>query len=430
MDPLKAIRFRILKSDFIRNVALLTSGTIFAQALSFGVSPILSRIYVAEDFAAFTIYTQIVGIFSILSTLSYSEAIVVPKEENKARKLSNLAFSLSVLVPLLLFLFLPIVEKLIIYFAKIENTKHLYIFLIPISVFLNANRNIINSLFTRTKNFKGNSKNRVFESILGSLANIGLGYNGLASLGLILGNIVAQFSFNGLSLLSLKRNIRILDFFQTKIDKLTLSEYKSFPLLNSPILLTDLFLITAMSFSLSNLFGTYTLGLFAFTLKIIQTPLTLVSTSIGQVFFKRIADEVNQNGEYGLFFRKVFSQLLILSIVSIFALKIMGPNLFAIIFGESWREAGVYAGLISPFLFANFIYKCFYYIPIVANKQKTYFILNTFYSFSLVLGLFVGHYFFQDITKTFHLISFLAVGISCLILTWFYRLSKTKVVHK
>src|SRR5690606_18762412 len=82
-----------LRSDFVRSVSKLGSGTIVAQIIAFATIPLLTRTYSQEAFGLLAAFVAVVGIISSFATLKYDTAIVLPKDDKDAYallKLSNI----------------------------------------------------------------------------------------------------------------------------------------------------------------------------------------------------------------------------------------------------------------------------------------------------------------------------------------------------
>ena len=95
------------KSEFSRNVLTLMTGTTIAQAIPIAISPILTRIYTPEDFGVFALFIGVVGVISVIATLTYEQAIILPKYDKYAINI----FMLS----LILILFTSIFSFIIIF---------------------------------------------------------------------------------------------------------------------------------------------------------------------------------------------------------------------------------------------------------------------------------------------------------------------------
>ena len=75
---------RLREEGFFRNVALLAIGSASAQALSFLLTPVLSRLYGPDDFGLFGCFFALTGVISSVVTLQYSQALVLPEHDHEA----------------------------------------------------------------------------------------------------------------------------------------------------------------------------------------------------------------------------------------------------------------------------------------------------------------------------------------------------------
>ena len=84
------------KSDFVKNVITLVTGTALAQAIPLAVSPILTRIYSPEDFGILALFLGISSVFSVVVTGRYEFAITLPLKDEDARPILWLSCFLSI----------------------------------------------------------------------------------------------------------------------------------------------------------------------------------------------------------------------------------------------------------------------------------------------------------------------------------------------
>lgn len=144
-------------------------------------------------------------------------------------------------------------------------------------------------------------------------------------------NISAHISHFGFS--DLKRNA---------------SEYKKFPLFASWAALLNTGAVQMPVFMITKYFGSSITGLFSFTFKVISIPMTLVSSSISQVMFQKVAVMHNEKPELLFYFvLKMFLLLLVLSIPFVMTLTFWGVEIFSFVFGEQWALAGNFAAILS-----------------------------------------------------------------------------------
>jgi len=89
------VRF-IPKDHFLRSVTVLAGGTALGQGIVLVASPVLTRLYTSRDFGILAVFSSIIGILSIISTLRYEEAIPLPQGDADALNLC--ALSLGILL--------------------------------------------------------------------------------------------------------------------------------------------------------------------------------------------------------------------------------------------------------------------------------------------------------------------------------------------
>src|SRR5665648_504302 len=75
---------RIARSHFFRNVLVVMTGTVLAQAINLAFVPVLSRLYDPATYGVFGVYLAIVGIVSCVASLRYDTALMLPKDDADA----------------------------------------------------------------------------------------------------------------------------------------------------------------------------------------------------------------------------------------------------------------------------------------------------------------------------------------------------------
>ena len=81
-------------SEFTKSTLTLVIGTAIAQSIPFVLQPFLRRIYSPEDFGAISVFLSILAVISIVSSLRYEVAMLLPKEDEDAANI----FFLTVLI--------------------------------------------------------------------------------------------------------------------------------------------------------------------------------------------------------------------------------------------------------------------------------------------------------------------------------------------
>ena len=75
----------------------------------------------------------------------------------------------------------------------------------------------------------------------------------------------------------------------------------------------------------------------------------------------------------------------------IFAL--FGPDLFTLVFGEPWREAGAYARILSGAMLLRFCVGPVFYILTIMRKQRMQLIADSIGLLFLGIGIAAAHFY-------------------------------------
>jgi O-antigen/teichoic acid export membrane protein len=148
-----------------------------------------------------------------------------------------------------------------------------------------------------------------------------------------------------------------------------MKRYKKFPLIDSSSALLNTISWQLPTFLLAVFFSPAVVGFYALGFRILQFPMNLIGGAIAQVFFQRAA-EARSDGSLPILVENVFHILLIIGIFPILVITIIGPDIFAIVFGDAWAEAGLYAQILSIWVFVWFISSPLSTIRIILEKQE------------------------------------------------------------
>ena len=134
MENIKKIYHKFFKSSFAKSIALITGGTVFAQAMGILFSPIITRIYPPEQYGVLTTYTAVLGLIVIIASLSYQQAIPIAEDDEKAINVMALSVIILVIIVFAITLLIYIAEDFVLKILNSEDIKT-YKYLIPVGVF-------------------------------------------------------------------------------------------------------------------------------------------------------------------------------------------------------------------------------------------------------------------------------------------------------
>lgn len=385
---------KILKKGFVRNVVTLATGAAFAQIITIALSPLITRLYGPEAFGLLGTFNSLVIIVSTIAALTYPLAIVIPKEDSQAKTL----FKLSLLVGAILSIITTII---ILFFGKqisvVFNVENLfpYLFLIPFILFFSAGRQAAEQWLIRKKQFKITARISIIQSIVLNISKV---IGGLINpIGAVL-IFIATFGhafYMGMLMWSSKEAYTGRKVTRTNNYKKLITIAKSFsefPIYRSPQVLIAAITQSMPVLVLAATFGPIAAGFYTLSMTVLALPSQLIGKAVGDVFYPRIAEAVQNKENLNAILKKATISLGIVGMIPFGTIIVFGPSLFDIIFGGEWIKAGEYASWVSLWSYTLFISNPSIKALSVISAQKFYLlftILNILIrgSFLLVGGL-------------------------------------------
>ena len=374
-------------NDFAKNIITLMTGTTAAQIIPFAVSPVLTRLYSPDDFGVLALFFSICSILSVVAAGRYELSIVIPEKDDDAANI----VALSIFVLVVFALFLQIVFALFnsgIASLLGNESVSFWLYFVPLVVFMISLYNILRYFSIRIKDFKNVAVTRAVKSAAGAFIKLGLGFVGFTSGGLVTGEIVSHFFGNT----SLVRNVYRRKELFSGVNRAKMLEeakkYSDFPKFSLPGALSNSLSLNLNSFFLTSLFSLAVLGQYALVNKVVSVPLTLIGSSVSDAYFQRAAQERNQTGSAKNAFIQSAKYLSLIAVPVFFALFFFGEELFAFVFGESWRIAGSYAKILSFLVAVRLVAAPLSVTMSTFEKQKTSLVL-TLIQLVLMVGVFV-----------------------------------------
>jgi O-antigen/teichoic acid export membrane protein len=166
---------QITQSKFVRNVAIVATGTAGAQAITMAFAPFITRLYGPEAFGLLGVFMALVLMTAPIAALTYPIAIVLPKEDSDAKGLAWLSFyialGMSSFIAIILFFwgdgFLTLIGS---------QSILPYVMLLPLSMFFAAMLQIAEQWLIRKKHFKITAKVAVYKSFIVGTLQAGFGF--------------------------------------------------------------------------------------------------------------------------------------------------------------------------------------------------------------------------------------------------------------
>jgi lipopolysaccharide exporter len=342
--------------SFAGDVLKLVSGTAVAQLLGILASPILTRLYAPEAFGLLALFTSITSIVGVIACMRYELAIMLPESDEEAVNLLGVSLLFTTLLSLLT---VPLIwwgrDPLLRWLDAPELAR--YLWLTPPMVFFSGVFLALNYWNSRTKQFGRLSIARVSNSVATTSAQLGLGFTGFVSggslIGAMVGGKVLATAVLGGQIWRDDHGLFLRAIYQSELIPL-IKRYRKFPLYDTWSALLNSISWQLPTLMLSSYFSTAVVGYYALGYRILQLPMSFIGGAIGQVFFQRVS-EAQLRGELTLAVEQTFRRLVMIGLFPMLTLAFIGRDLFILLFGTDWAEAGVYTQILSVWAFLWFI---------------------------------------------------------------------------
>lgn len=367
------IKDRLLKSDIIRSVLVLMTGTVLAQLISYVALMVISRIYDQEDMGELGIYMRTVSFIAAVGTLRFEASLPLGKHQGHSFLIYKLSLRIAWVIisacalgGLIYFIFQPATLD-DLWFGVITLASGFFV------VFINLGTN----WSIRNKEFKKISRQRVVNSASGNSLRIIFGALGFGSVGLLLGTLVGYLVSSAWYI----RDFLHLDRFEykkysKKKQRALIKENKEFPLVNLPHVMLDVGRDMIVAYFITHFFAKDIFGLYYHAMVILVAPLSIIGTSIGQVLFNKCSELINNGVSTFPLVRRTLTVLFLLSIVPFSCIFFFGEEIFTFVFSAKWANSGYYSEIMALWLMMLFVVSPLSSLSLVLRRQKEFFFLS------------------------------------------------------
>ncbi len=403
------------------------TGTVLAQALGILVMPIVTRLFAPEAFGILAIFSSMTGIVGVIVCLRYELAIMLPESKEEAVNILGVSL-LSVII-------MTTLSALIVWFGsgKITSLLHApqlknYLWLVPLIIFFQGLSLALNYWNSRTKHFGRLSVAQIISSFTTQTAKLAAGFVGLVSGGVlivtfVLGSIVSTTVLGGQIWRDDKK--LFLDHIRWKPIGKGYARFRKFPLIDTWGALMNSISWQLPALMLSSFFSTAIVGYYALGLAVAQRPLGIISCALSQVFYQKACDEKNVKGNNGELVEKLMDALIFIGLLPTIVLAMVGEEVFTVIFGGRWIEAGRYAQILAPWIFFWFVSSPLAMLFSVYERQGSALSVHSLILVTRIISLYIGG-LYQNIYLALGLFSATGVIAYGFVAAWNIRLSRAK----
>lgn len=361
---------KIMDNVFVRNLMTLSFGSAVAQMIPFFATMVLSRLYSPAQMGEWGVFSSYASILAILGCLRYDGAIIRAKKEVDAYNIVSLSLALALLFTFVLYL----VAFLITWLDISVQLDTGAVFMLPLYVLVMLLIQILLNLSTYLRAYKLIATNSINRSLSQCAARIALGCVHINK-GMVIGSVIGAIT----SAYTLGHKLKVLSCIKLMDTKRMLEVAKEnldFPKYDLPSNLLNSISSHCPPILLAYYYQEQTVGLFSMAYTLLYIPMSLVGSSISQLFYKNASELHNRGESIAGLTKTLFMSLYLLGVLFMIFMVFTEGWLFGFLLGEKWIAAGRFACLLSPWLLTVTAFSPISPVFYIKKKQHVNMILN------------------------------------------------------
>jgi O-antigen/teichoic acid export membrane protein len=401
------------------------TGTVFAQAIGIVIMPIVTRLFVPEVFGIVAVFSSMTGIVGVIACLRYELAIMLPQSNEEAANILGVSLLSVIIITTLSALIIWFGSEKIIHLLHAPELKD-YLWLIPVTIFFQGIFLALNFWNSRTKHFGRLSVAQIISTLITQSTKLAAGFAGFVSGGVligtsVLGNIVATAVLGGQIWQNDKK--LFLDHIRWRVVGNGYVRFIKFPIIDTWGGLMNSISWQLPALMLSTFFSMSVVGYYALGLAVIKGPLGIISAALSQVFYQKACDEKNAKGNNGELVEKLMENMIFIGLLPTTVVAMVGEEIFTVIFGDSWFEAGRYTQILAPWIFFWFVSSPLSTLFSVYERQGAALSIHFVIFITRVISLYIGG-IYQNIYLALGLFSITGIAAYTFVAVWNIHLAQ------
>ena len=399
--------------EFNRNILKLISGSFVAQVIPLAAYPILTRLFLPEHFGSFATVMLFASFMAVIASGCYEHAILMTKSRLESAELLCyvLVRSLKINIFFLIVIWL-LSENLSVWLNNPSLNEQLL--LAPVIAFAGVIFSCHSEWLVKYKNYTTLSTNRVLQGLATVTFKLFMGINYMSSQAFTLGELFGRFfaSLVAIAVLLGKDHTSFTKVSRTGMLRLK-ARFSSFPKIMISDQLLNIFGGSMHVLFIGPVFGAEQLGFVALLFSACYLPITVITSSIKDVFRQQANTDYLETGTCRPLFRRLLIRVALIGFPIFTVGYFISPYIFAFVFGEPWRIVGSYAQIMMPMYYLNLVSMSFAGVLIFTQNISISLYWQIATTLSNAIALYIGCYVFGDLVvclfllATFRSISYL-----------------------
>ncbi len=376
------------KDEIWKDIAVMGSGTVFAQLINIISQPLLTRLFTPSMLGKYTAILSLATVIIPVASLKLDLLIISEQDDTEAQFITDTCVLVDIIVSATYFFIICIL--LLLPFESVFKKTGLLVLFVPLIVFTNGIRFIFISYNNRYKKYTIISKVAIIREFFRSIIQIFSGLFSFGVIGLIFGYMISP-------LMGLRLQMR--EYIAKRKERVHYSLHKFVEIITTkginqivylvPAQFINSFAVSLITLSITALFDADILGYYSMGVRILDIPLLFITSNVSKVCYQRVCELRKKNEKVFPVISKVAVVLLFISCFGFGVLYIIAPKLAEVVFGEGYFVAGIYIRHLCIMYAFRMTATSFSGLFTVYNKQYFELILNML----LIVGAFFALWF-------------------------------------
>lgn len=382
----------LMKSQMLRNVTKISSGTMLGQAISIVTLPIFTRLYGATVIGYWTLFTSVAVIVNAFSDLGLSNAIMMDDEGEQSEKLFSVITTISFIISLIVGVGYFVIKSV----TPDPSGLHplFYSIVLFVLIFTQQQVNVCYNWLNKKKQYNILMKNPIINNVSVAVIAIPLGLMGFTKYGYYIGLVLGQV----FTLFHMRRYLpRIFFDFKFRDHFDVIRSHLTYVKFQMPTYLVAQVKNQAPVFFIRSFFGVEILGYYSVCMRVLNIPVNLLASSIGKVYYQTAAEMKKKGQEVGDFTFRNIKRAMYVAIAPMIVIMSFGDIVCTLFLGNDYVITGNLSRIIVFMTFFQFLMMATQGITIVLEKQHYALISGIVQIIGYVAGLSIGKYVFSSL---------------------------------
>lgn len=384
---------RISRLNFVRNFATLSGGQAIATLIPILTAPILGRLYLPADYGVLGTYMAFGAVLATIGNLQYFKGVIVDKQEHEAIATLALAMRITLVMAVLALGIVALIHRLGPA-SWSSGALWPWFWLLPLTILMASQTAALQAFANRQNRYSFMSRLQVVNVVVTTALSIGLGLLKWGAAGLMTAYFVGQFVAFVYVVTGNREAFRLARRVSAAEMRAAAVRHRDFARWTTP---------TAIIEQVAMAFPIYVLGLkggmldvvghFNRARSLLALPVQMFATAIGQVFFRRGAEEIARLDSATHLFYRLAIGLVAIAVPVFGLLYLVAPALFVFVLGPNWHETGEVARILAPVIGLQFVVQPLTKIMWLHGYQRLDFLMSTgFAAFTIGAVLFATRF--------------------------------------